>query len=109
MHARRPVVAAARYPRKPGDGNCRRQYVAHSVDADSFDTGDATTYEHSTRSIVALLVTVFCASAGTMAGETALGKQVFDITGRELDLGWLGLIEFAPAAILVLVTGAVAD
>src|SRR5437868_4520929 len=33
-----------------------------------------------------------------MAGETALGKQVFDITGRELDLGWLGLLEFAAAA-----------
>ena len=40
---------------------------------------------------------------------TTLGKQVFDLTGRELDLGWLGLAEFAPAALLVLVTGAVAD
>ncbi|MFP5377476.1 MAG: MFS transporter, partial [Acidimicrobiia bacterium] len=29
--------------------------------------------------------------------------------GRELDLGWLGLAEFAPAALLVLVTGALAD
>ncbi len=66
-------------------------------------------YVHSTRSIVALLVSAFCASAATMAGETALGKQVFDITHHELDLGWLGLIEFAPAAVLVLVTGSVAD
>src|SRR6266446_6757559 len=72
---------------------------------------DATpaTAPHNRRSIVALLVSVFCTSAATMAGETALGKQVFDITRRELDLGWLGLIEFAPAALLVLVTGAVAD
>lgn len=45
----------------------------------------------------------------TAAQLTALGKQVYDLTGRELDLGWLGLAEFAPAALLVLVTGAVAD
>jgi hypothetical protein len=72
------------------------------------DAGGATT-PHTRRSIVALLVSGFCASSATMAGETALGKQVFDLTHRELDLGWLGLIEFAPAAVLVLVTGAVAD
>src|SRR6476661_8946657 len=51
----------------------------------------------------------FCAAAASMAGITALGKQVYDITGRELDLGLLGLAEFAPGALLVLVTGAVAD
>jgi MFS family permease len=44
-----------------------------------------------------------------MAGVTALGKLVYDITSSELDLGLLGLAEFAPAALLVLVTGAVAD
>jgi MFS family permease len=38
-----------------------------------------------------------------------LGKNVFDITGSELDIGWLGLAEFVPAALLVLVTGTVAD
>ena len=38
-----------------------------------------------------------------------LGKEVFDITGRESDLAWLGLAEFVPAPFLVLVTGAVAD
>jgi MFS family permease len=59
--------------------------------------------------VVALLVMEFCASAASMAGITALGKQVYDITGRELDLGLLGLAEFAPGALLVLVTGAVAD
>src|SRR5687768_16895779 len=40
---------------------------------------------------------------------TTLGKHVYDLTGRELDLGLLGLAEFAPAALLVLVSGAVAD
>jgi MFS family permease len=56
-----------------------------------------------------LLVSVFCSAAAMMAQATALGKQVYDLTGRELDLGLLGLAEFAPAALLVLVTGSVAD
>ena len=38
----------------------------------------------------------------------ALGKQVYDLTGRELDLGLLGLAD-APALLLVFVTGPVAD
>ena len=38
-----------------------------------------------------------------------LGKEVFDITGHESDLAWLGLAEFAPAPFLVFVTGSVAD
>lgn len=61
------------------------------------------------RTVVALLVSVFCAMAATAAQLTSLGKQVYDLTGRELDLGLLGLAEFAPAALLVLVTGSVAD
>ena len=59
--------------------------------------------------VVGLLFSVFCSSAASIALGTALGKQVYDLTGRELDLGWLGLAEFAPAALLVLVTGSVAD
>lgn len=61
------------------------------------------------RSIVALLVCVFCSAGAAFLGVTALGIQVYDITGRELDLGLLGLAEFAPSALLVLVTGTVAD
>src|SRR5437764_270537 len=38
-----------------------------------------------------------------MAQGTVLGKLVYDLTGREIDLGLLGLAEFAPAALLVLV------
>ena len=62
-----------------------------------------------TSSVVALLVSVFCSSAAAMAQATVLGKLVYDLTGSELDLGLLGLLEFAPAFVLVLVTGAVAD
>ncbi|MGA0879439.1 MAG: MFS transporter, partial [Ilumatobacteraceae bacterium] len=48
-------------------------------------------------------------SSGVLLQATVLGKQVYDITGRELDIGLLGLAEFLPAILLVLVTGTVAD
>ena len=38
-----------------------------------------------------------------------VGKEVFDITGRESDLAWLGFAEFLPAPFLVFITGALAD
>ena len=62
-----------------------------------------------TPSVIGLLFAIFCSSMASLAGVVALGKQVFDITHRELDLGWLGLVEFIPAAALVFVTGAVSD
>jgi MFS family permease len=44
-----------------------------------------------------------------LALTTVLGLVVYRLTGSELDLGFLGLAEFAPAALLVLVAGAAAD
>lgn len=61
------------------------------------------------RSVVALLATDFSSSAAAMAQATVLGKIVYDLTSSKLDLGLLGLVEFAPAAFLALLTGAVAD
>jgi len=52
---------------------------------------------------------VFLSSSAALAQDVVVGKLVYDMTGRELDLGLLGLAEFAPAALLVLVTGSVAD
>ena len=46
---------------------------------------------------------------GVMLQAATLGKHVYDITGRELDIGWLGLAEFAPIALFVFVSGSVAD
>lgn len=60
-------------------------------------------------SVVALLVSVFLSSSAALAQDVVVGKLVYDLTGRPLDLGLLGLAEFAPAALLVLVTGSVAD
>src|SRR3954451_14805488 len=67
------------------------------------------TQQQVNRSVVAILVSVFTSAAAALAQATVLGKLVYDLTGRELDLGLLGLAEFAPAALLVLVTGSVAD
>jgi len=61
------------------------------------------------RSIFGLLLSVFASSAAAMAQATVLGKIVYDLTASKLDLGLLGLAEFAPAAVLALLTGAVAD
>ena len=61
------------------------------------------------RSVRALLVTVFATATASIAQATVLGKQVYDLTDSKLALGILGLVEFLPAALLILVTGTVAD
>jgi MFS family permease len=61
------------------------------------------------RSVIALLTSVVSSSTAMAALTIVLGKQVFDLTGSELALGLLGLAEFAPSALLVFVTGPLAD
>ena len=56
-----------------------------------------------------LLISNAVLYSGIALQSTALLKQAFDITGRESDLGWMGLAEFLPIFLLVLVTGSVAD
>jgi MFS family permease len=58
---------------------------------------------------VAYLTATFVITVGAAAQATALGIRVFALTGHELDLGLLGLVEFAPAALLVILAGSVAD
>lgn len=55
-----------------------------------------------------MLVQLFW-SVGAMAQFTALGKFVIDVTNRNLNLAFLGLSEFVPTAVLVLVSGTVVD
>jgi MFS family permease len=50
-----------------------------------------------------------CSSIGALALTTVLGKVVFDLTRSELALGMLGLVEFLPSLLLVLLTGTLAD
>ena len=56
-----------------------------------------------------MLMSSMVLTIGVMLQAAALGKHVYDITGRELSIGWLGLAEFVPSVLLVLVTGVVAD
>ena len=71
--------------------------------------GSSPVEEPRQRTVAALLTTVFCSSAASVGLTTIVGKQVYDLTGRAFDLGLLGLVEFTPAVLLVLVTGGVAD
>jgi MFS family permease len=55
------------------------------------------------------LVSTALGSVGRNIVLTVLFKQVFDITGNELDIAWIGLAQFLPAVALVLVSGWLAD
>ena len=46
---------------------------------------------------------------GTQIISVAVGWQVYDLTRNPADLGLVGLFQFAPALLLLLVTGAVSD
>jgi predicted MFS family arabinose efflux permease len=61
------------------------------------------------RSVASVLFCTFAGATAAIAQAVALGKLVYDITGSKADLGLLGLAEFLPTAILVLVAGSVAD
>ncbi len=55
------------------------------------------------------LLAEFVVEMGYFLQAAALGKLVFDTSGRELDIAFIGLAEFVPAFALVLVTGWVVD
>ena len=56
-----------------------------------------------------LLIASFFSALATVGQITIVGKQVYDMTGSELNLGLLGLAEFLPLALLSPFTGPVAD
>ncbi len=51
----------------------------------------------------------FLSTFATQIVSVAVGWQVYDLTRDPFDLGLVGIIQFAPSLLLVLVTGAVAD
>ena len=57
----------------------------------------------------ALLGANFVSLAMMIGQVTILGKQVFDMTGEELHLGFIGLAGFVPTALLAPFSGVVAD
>ncbi|MDP6214320.1 MAG: MFS transporter, partial [Acidimicrobiales bacterium] len=59
--------------------------------------------------IQGLLIAFFLSAFAKIGQITIIGKQVYDMTGRELDLGLIGLAEFFPAMLVAPVAGALAD
>ena len=51
----------------------------------------------------------FCANIAQLILIVAVGWQVYDLTRRPQDLGYVGLVLFLPQILLALVSGAVAD
>ncbi|MEZ5954564.1 MAG: MFS transporter [Hyphomonas sp.] len=51
----------------------------------------------------------FCASLGAQVVSVAVGWQIYDQTQNAALLGWIGLVQFLPALVLVVVTGVTAD
>lgn len=50
-----------------------------------------------------------CGAAGYQMLVVAVGWQLYELTGDPFDLGLIGLIQFIPAVLLVLVVGHVTD
>jgi MFS family permease len=51
----------------------------------------------------------FLTTFATMIVSVAVGWQMYDLTRNPLDLGLVGIVQFLPSLLLVLVTGVVAD
>ena len=58
---------------------------------------------------VAYWLARFLATFAVQIVSVSVGWQVYDITRDPLDLGLVGLVQFLPSLLLVLVTGSVAD
>jgi MFS family permease len=77
-----------------------------SADPASSPTGRGA-FRH--RGFVLFLLARFLAVFATQIVSIGVGWQVYDLTRNPFDLGLVGLFQFAPALLLVLVTGTVAD
>lgn len=51
----------------------------------------------------------FCSTFAVQIVSVAVGWQIYDLTRDPMDLGIIGLVQFLPLLLLVLVTGSVAD
>jgi len=76
-------------------------------DSPSKIEGGAAAFRH--RGYLYYWVSRFLATFSTQIVSVAVGWQVYDLTRDPFDLGLVGLVQFLPALLLVLVTGATAD
>jgi len=61
------------------------------------------------RNVVLFLLARLFANIGAQMQTVAVGWQVYEKTGSALDLGWIGLSQFAPFVLLILPAGHLAD
>lgn len=61
------------------------------------------------RGVKVLIGAIFLSRVGQAALVTIVGLQIYQITGRELDLGLLGLVQFIPVFFLSPVAGFLSD
>ncbi|MCP4381540.1 MAG: MFS transporter [Hyphomicrobiales bacterium] len=61
------------------------------------------------RGFAVFWVSRLCTTFSAQIVSVAVGWQVYDLTRDPFDLGLVGLVQFAPALLLVLVTGAASD
>ncbi|MES2819444.1 MAG: MFS transporter [Pseudomonadota bacterium] len=61
------------------------------------------------RPFLAFWLARVCTASGFQMLTVAIGWQLYELTGNVLDLGLVGLVEFAPRLLFVLYTGHVAD
>lgn len=61
------------------------------------------------RNFLAYIIVLFLSSLAAEILTVAIGWRIYDISGRALDLGLVGLVQFLPSFVLVFITGAVAD
>ncbi|WP_095202753.1 MFS transporter [Mesorhizobium carmichaelinearum] len=61
------------------------------------------------RSFLSYWAARFLTTFATMIVSVAVGWQMYDLTRDPLDLGLVGIVQFLPSLLLVLVTGVVAD
>ncbi|MDA4845496.1 MFS transporter [Hoeflea poritis] len=61
------------------------------------------------RSFTRYWIARFLSAFGMQVISVAVGWQIYDLTRNPFDLGLIGLVQFLPSLVLILVTGAVAD
>ena len=70
-------------------------------------TGRFSAFRHS--SFARYFGARFLTAMATQITSVAVGWQIYDETGNAALLGWIGLVQFLPAVLLVLFTGLASD
>lgn len=81
--------------------------ILPEAEAEKIHTGRYAAFRHS--AFVRFWVSRFLATFATQIVSVAVGWQIYDLTRDPFDLGLVGIVQFLPSLLLVLVTGTIAD